>query len=519
MDDRNLSWQKLQRDAERYQSGGKHEEAVQAISQALELPGLAPSETKELLFSRAHSYYMQGEFERSQADLRAVRDLAESEGDDRGQVTALQRLTEISCMLSRQSEAERLADQAREMAGLTSDAWVAATAHNTISLVYLYSRNNQAALEQGQMALESFTCLGDRSGELESLRMIALVKGITGSKDSLDYIHRGLAVARQIHDRRGEAIFLNLLALKNTLITKNIAFDRQHKEAAAAIFREIGDLRYLSLVSNNLAVLYYHLGLYRRAMRYASDAVQNARKMKATNLAGYLTVYSWALTALGRHEEAECAIGEQITIVEEFGGKFMVSPFPPLLSSGQIKLKTGDPQAALEQFQNASAILSGRSEYPTSLSLEAAAYLALNDLPAADRVSAQAVDILSTHGTAALETFAVYDVYWFQNIYWYRYCVLKRKHSVHGGDGLPEDAWQVLQEARRQMLEQIATLSDEGLRRNYLNKPPINKAILLEWAHQAHQLGQAVEEPQAGRALAAGRGTLQAHAGCQPAHE
>jgi tetratricopeptide (TPR) repeat protein len=159
MDDRNLSWQSLKRDAERYQSGGKHEEAVQTISQALDLPGLAPSETKELLFSRSHSCFMMGELEQSKTDLRALLDLAEANSDARGQVMALERLAEISRASGSQSEAEGLADRSLALAAQTSDAWVTATAHITKSFDSYYSANTQGALEQGQMALEIFTRL------------------------------------------------------------------------------------------------------------------------------------------------------------------------------------------------------------------------------------------------------------------------------------------------------------------------------------------------------------------------
>ena len=67
------------------------------------------------------------------------------------------------------------------------------------------------------------------------------------------------------------------------------------------------------------------------------------------------------------------------------------------------------------------------------------------------------------------------------------------------------------------MLAQIAELSDEGLRRNYLNKVEINREIVLEWTSQAARRGQAVAlftqhepaqanlEQQFGRLLEIGR--------------
>ena len=62
----------------------------------------------------------------------------------------------------------------------------------------------------------------------------------------------------------------------------------------------------------------------------------------------------------------------------------------------------------------------------------------------------------------------------------------KSKKAEEGDAGeIPENAWSALQKAREITLEGIASLSDEGLRRNYLNKVEINREIITEWTQQA----------------------------------
>ena len=56
-------------------------------------------------------------------------------------------------------------------------------------------------------------------------------------------------------------------------------------------------------------------------------------------------------------------------------------------------------------------------------------------------------------------------------------------------EDLGELAWQALDQARESMLEPIASLSDDGLRRNYFNKVSVNRQIIQEWLRMASERG------------------------------
>jgi signal transduction histidine kinase/CheY-like chemotaxis protein/tetratricopeptide (TPR) repeat protein len=484
------TWQSLKQAAERAQHAARHEEAVKLFSQALELPGLLPSERQEQLLSRAHSYSMQGELERSETDLRVALELAEAGGDHRGQVKALKQLVEIYCVSGRNLEAEQRSDHALALAAQTSDEWVSATAHNAKSLYYYFSGSSQAALEHDQTALEIFTRLGDRRGEVESLRGVATAMSqVTGPEQPVEFIKRGLVIAREIHDRREEAMLLNNLSLS----TADIAEQRRYQEEAAAIFEEIGEARRLAMMKNNLSILYYNLGLYHRSLRYSSEAVEIVRRMRADfDVSNHLDFYARSLFALGKTSEARAAIDEGQRLAEATGDPIMMGLYPFLRA--ELMLKEGRFQEALETVEPGIKVTQQHYlplEEAAAWALSTEALLGLGDLAQADQISAKAIEILSSNSY-------VPGNFMPQDIYWQRYQVLLAKQRAEGdvSERVSEEAWQVLQDARQLMLEGIASLSDEGLRRNYLNKPPINKQIVLEWVCQAKLRGLLMEEPQ-----------------------
>jgi hypothetical protein len=71
-----------------------------------------------------------------------------------------------------------------------------------------------------------------------------------------------------------------------------------------------------------------------------------------------------------------------------------------------------------------------------------------------------------------------------QDVYWLHYQVLTSSISPDQTYGVSEEAWQTLQRAQELVLTNIASLSDGGIRRNYLNKITFNRRILREWSQQ-----------------------------------
>ena len=137
-----------------------------------------------------------------------------------------------------------------------------------------------------------------------------------------------------------------------------------------------------------------------------------------------------------------------------------------------------------------------------------AAHLALDEPQTASECTSKAVTLLERAGNSSGE-------YPAQEAWWQHYRALA---AVQGaGEPASDGAWSALNTACQVMLAQIADLSDEGLRRNYLNRVEINREIVLEWTSQAARRGQSVAvftqheparanlEQQFGRLLEIGR--------------
>ena len=110
------------------------------------------------------------------------------------------------------------------------------------------------------------------------------------------------------------------------------------------------------------------------------------------------------------------------------------------------------------------------------------AYLKLGDYTRAEQATSLAVSrLLSTNPNTDLLD---------QEVWWARYQVLhKQPKSVVGENKDPDQsemAYLVLDKARVTMMDNIASISDEGLRRNYLTKIPVNRHIIEQWTQQFH---------------------------------
>ena len=100
-----------------------------------------------------------------------------------------------------------------------------------------------------------------------------------------------------------------------------------------------------------------------------------------------------------------------------------------------------------------------------------AAYLALGDRQKALAHTTTAVSILEARPAV--------NEYPAQEVWWHHYQVLQTAD--------PETSFAALDKAKQVMMAAIETLSDEGLRRNYLNKVAVNRQITLAWAVEAAQ--------------------------------
>ncbi len=453
-----------------------------------EYPALsAPQLRYELLSSRANCHSLVGNRAAQMADLDALSQVAEELGDADRRIEVAIRRAALTNQMGDQLEAAQMAETAlaqarglnRKLAadGLTV---LGEATYNLSELDRCYDSHSQALLLYRE--------LGNREGEANSLRLLARAAYRIGRADQTQtFYDQALALYRELRDRAGEATVLNALGVSSP----DFAMSRDYFEQSLAIRQSIGDRFGQGTVFNNLAMVYWRLGLYERARDYSWQAVQIERESGAsTMLTYYLESLGRVYLELGEYDQARQVLEEGFALSEGAGDRWVASVYRWGL--GCVALAQGQFDSARQLLQTACDLqteLGAQSELSASLAWLGAAYQALGDLDTALKHTTRAIESLRVAVNTGDHTT--------QDVWWLHYQALKAIADSSASAPVAADAWDCLQQAYAVMLNAVASLSDDGLRRNYLNKVKINRAIVIEWTRQLafHAPGQTATLP------------------------
>ncbi|MBM3190196.1 MAG: GAF domain-containing protein, partial [Chloroflexi bacterium] len=253
-------------------------------------------------------------------------------------------------------------------------------------------------------------------------------------------------------------------------------------------------------VQNNLSLMYWRLGLYGKAQAYAKAVVDQVRRLNSPAvLSSFVETLARPMIDSGRYDEAQRLLEEGVALSQSVDSQ--LNEGYNRLGLGMVALAEGKSHEARWQFETAAQLLqvgTTPGDQITALAWLGAADLAVGDWKAADEHTAQAAQDLAANPAFSPE-------YPFQGVWWWRYQVLQQSPKRSGGGRqhpskakrVKDEAWTCLNRAYETMMDSVATLSDEGLRRNFLNKVSINRQILLAWTQEATARGMAVAESQA----------------------
>jgi GAF domain-containing protein/tetratricopeptide (TPR) repeat protein/two-component sensor histidine kinase len=461
----------------------KWAEAVAFYSEALAQPGL-PSETEYSLHDgRAIAYRYLGDFKAEQADLEALTRLAESLADPARQVTALTRQVEALRELGELAAAQAQAKAALALAA--GDPPLEAASRRALGFALESQGDFAAARQTYEQALALYRDLGNARGEAYSLTDLAWVDlrttGRLGGAPAL--LERALAVFRQLGDRAGEALALNYLGHSSL----DAARQRTYYQQALEIYQELNARERQAVMANNLGLLYWRLGIYGRANDYAAQAVQAAREMHAQRaLTIFLDGLGRSYLGLGQLNQAEQTFQEWLDLARQIGSRIDEAVAP--LGLGWVALAHGQFQMAADFFQTAADLLTEVGVLAelkaTALAWLGAVHLAQGQPEVALPYTSQAAAILAGGEVASFEFLE-------QEVWWWHYKAKggRMKDEERDISSLIPHPSSFLDRACQTMLAFVATVSDEGLRRNYLNKIAINREITLEWTRQANRRG------------------------------
>ncbi len=456
------------------------ESAVRLYTQALAFvqnhPELAdPEQEYAILAGRAEEYQLMGEREKEKADLDAMSRLAEQLNDIPRLIQVSTRRVTLANQLGNQVEAQQTAETALALARQIGDRQLEAESLTALGLVIMAQSEYATAQQHYEAALEIYHALGHEEGIAQCCWRLGNILRRTG-QSAQSYFEQALHIYRKIGDRKGESDTLNALGVAAI----DYAERRAYYEQSLVISQAIGDRTGQSRCYNNLALVYWSLGLYGRARDYMEQAVQIQRELQGrTALAYYLESMGRVYFELGEYQQALQCFEEGRALTMDIGERINEALY--WLGIGRVMRARGRLHEARDLLQMACDILrelDAMTHLPTTLAWLGIIYLDLGDWEQAYRHTAEALVGLDAVGGYVMD-------YPAQDILWLHYQVLKARRAHLGTDVLDDESWACLQRTRQVMLDGIATLSDEGLRRNYLNKVQINRDIIAEWTRYA----------------------------------
>jgi signal transduction histidine kinase/DNA-binding response OmpR family regulator/tetratricopeptide (TPR) repeat protein len=454
---------------------GRHEEAVAAATVALGRRGLRARERANLLDLRCESSVALGRLANARADARAALVVAQATGDAPYVVRALCRNATVWGRIGDMNESLRHATEALAVARAAGHRHAEAHAHLRVAHARSLGRlDMDAGLREAEIAVAAFAALHDDANRGRALHVLAIAhSNFDRQERTKRSAAESLALARRTGDLFGEGNALNMAAFNESDVAVQFRTWRQ----ALAAFRRAGYVLSQVTASGNLASAYADLGLVQRARRLTADAAAIARRAGAKSS---LLLWLWNLvefdllarsTETARTHAAEArALGRALR-----DPRFVAYPD---YAEGLIALCEGRPAAAVRALSRALRV-NPRDDPGTRLQVETELTRAC--LAAGDPVAALA------HAERAARTHRAYKFAPVGAVsrvaLWWQYS------RALAANGRAAPAHAALERAWRLLLERMETLSDEGLRRNYLNKREENRAVVLAWQAAARARG------------------------------
>jgi tetratricopeptide (TPR) repeat protein len=263
------------------------------------------------------------------------------------------------------------------------------------------------------------------------------------------YFDQALLAFRETGDRNAEARTLSNLGFILDQLGAHVEAEH-HFEQYLAISRDVGARQGEAVALYNLAHVYQRQGRYERALQRARQALEIADEIGEHRVQGYAwTAVGCVQASLGRLAEAESAFQQALAVRRELG----------------------QPTVAMESLAGLVRVA-----------------LAREDMGQASAYVAEILDHLKTGSLGGCKDPLLVYLSCYQAL-----------HAVHD-----PGAEQILTEAYKQLQEQAALITDDGLRRAYLEEIDAHREIAAAYhAWQSRQPGGpvSVRLPRAGAPL------------------
>jgi GAF domain-containing protein/CheY-like chemotaxis protein/tetratricopeptide (TPR) repeat protein len=451
---------------------GEHARAIELGTEVLSGSGLSLATRLDLLDLRAESFVAQGDLERARADAQAMLDLAERSNIAAFMAQARNRLALVQMRQGDAKIALESATAALAAARLSKQSTLEAMSLLRVAEAQFRARFDfEQSARNGMRAVKLFQALGETANEGRAHWAIAVARNSQGRAiESVHAANAALMLCRQAGDLYGAGNALNILVFNEPDLASQLRLLQQ----ALADFEAAGYVERQGVVTGNLGIAYRDLGLYRRARRLLLKAgaiyVRTGARVGLGTSRGVLAEIE---IALGHPDSARAYIAEMAAIAKALGEPQIQASVPAI--QGLLALIEGKPAPALRYFERAEKN-SRAGEFAAaeiaSLTGVAEAYLVLKKARPALAAARRATELHRAHGLAPLDGMS-------STLLWWTY-----SRGLQANKQAPA-AWKALETAYQFLCKSIAGLSDEGLRRNYLNKIEAHREIVRAWIANA----------------------------------
>lgn len=441
--------------------------AVSIYTDILARPNISPTLAYIIHTEKADCYARLGNLSAEIDELKTSLTLAEASPDMLLQIQTLNRLVMCCWQAGKLASGMAYAETAVSLAQQTSHLDLQADSLIKLGRIHEQQGNFAVAKENFEQALTLAKQANDLELQGNTLIRLGSVAFRIGQSEQMEaYLQEALRIRQALGDSEGEASTYNMLGIAS----KDLARRRTYFEKALPIFAASSNQERQAMMHNNLGLVYWGLGLYHRAHTYFKQAIFFARETSSrSHLSMYLDSLGRCYVDLGRYRTAQSVFAEGRQIAQETGSQ----PDEALCTLGlgrvalcldQFDKAVQELETAVSQFNQLDMI----AEKAAALAWLGATNQRLGKQKKARQQTSEAVQLLQSVANFSTE-------YLPQEVWWQHY-------QMH--QDLPE-AWEILNTACQIMLNGITHLSDEGLRRNYLNKVIVNQNIVHAWIKQA----------------------------------
>ena len=462
---------------------GQHAQAVGIVSDALPHASSDPDASLALLEVRAESLVALGEMDRAFADAEAMRALGERSGRPDLLARALIGLARVQGYSGAADVAEKTVELALRKARKIRNKPLVALALSSLAAVQVRLQRGDTAARNATAAANLFSEVGDDAQRGRALWSLACAHDLLGHRAKSERAaDEALAIARRAGDRWGEASALNIRWRQNIDLGKRL----RGLQAALSGYHASGHVSGQAAIYNNLALAYRALGLYRRSNRMAHATIAIRRRLHdINNIGNGLTILAGNAAFVGDVEAARRHIAEHDALrglphvdvdgIWQLGREWM---------GGIIAMAERNGAAAVPYLERALAQVAQWEETSFRILILidlCRAYLMQGEIGAALDASLRATALYGARESRSMAAgLSPAHVWW-----WH--------HRALAAKGEQRKALAALETAYELLLEGIGTLSDEGLRRSYLNKIDTHRAIVEAWIAHARRRRLAVK--------------------------